>query len=112
MPASRSIARHEAWQSSTTPCDARPPGPAMGASAGVDFPTSTPFESGGFSYGSQRSSVSRRTSFSGACFLADIAANVPAGPPPMTRTAAGATLHAKGDHHVADVFVGIRHDDH
>src|SRR5215212_9100787 len=100
---------HSARDSSTTPWEPTPDGPAISASLIWTLPSSTAFDSGGFSYGSQCSSESSDTRACGSCLRAAIAANVPAGPPPMTTTFLGRvlTLRAKGGEHVLDVVVGV-----
>src|SRR5262245_14359612 len=82
--APRSIAATRVPERSATPAPATPFGPAIGASAGVTLPASTALDSGGFSYGSCCSSLSRATSAAASCCLAASAAATPAGPPPTT----------------------------
>ena len=47
--AARSIAVQRVLRFTATPCLASPPGPAIGASSGLALPSSTAFDSGGFS---------------------------------------------------------------
>src|SRR6516162_3684024 len=76
-----------------TPLPETPFGPAIGASWGIAFPVSTAFDSGGFSYGSCRSSLSKTTSAAASCCLAASAAATPAGPPPTTTILRTAFMH-------------------
>src|SRR6516165_2581555 len=82
--AARSIAFTGVSSLRRTPLAATPFGPAIGASWGIAFPVSTVFDSGGFSYGSRDSSLSRATSAAASCCFAASAAATPAGPPPTT----------------------------
>src|SRR5262249_15943095 len=82
--APRSIALTVVPSSRRTPLPETPFGPAIGASWGIAFPVSTAFDSGGFSYGSCRSSLSKTTSAAASCCFAASAAATPAGPPPTT----------------------------
>src|SRR5262245_40737408 len=82
--AARSIAFTGVPSLRRTPLAATPFGPAIGASWGIAFPVSTAFDSGGFSYGSCVSSLSRTTSAAASCCLAATAAATPAGPAPTT----------------------------
>src|SRR5215471_14040961 len=81
-----------------TPLPETPFGPAIGASWGIAFPVSTAFDSGGFSYGSCRSSLSKTTSAAASCCLAASAAATPAGPPPrIIDTSAPLRLDARNN---------------
>src|SRR5499427_2078716 len=75
--APRSIALTGVPSLRPTPLPETPFGPAIGASWGIAFPMSTAFDSGGFSYGSCRSSLSKTTSAAASCCLAASAAATP-----------------------------------
>src|SRR6266567_4744852 len=109
----RSIAFTGAPSLRHTPLPETPFGPAIGASWGIAFPMSTAFDSGGFSYGSCRSSLSKTTSAAASCCLAASAAATPAGPPPTTtilRTAFMRRLRSVRAARIIDTSATLRLD--
>src|SRR5215831_8544109 len=88
---------------------ATPFGPAIGASWGIALPVRTAFDSGGFSYGSHDSSLSRITSAAASCCRAPSAAPTPAGPPPTITILRGLMAardsRPERDQHRLDVLV-------